>query len=121
MDDAQKQALFSAIRTMLVAVGGIFVANGKLDAEKLNTYVGAAMVVVPFIWGIWDKFTVAKNAKLVTAVAVNDAVRAQAPTETPLSQAEQKAIIAGAHAIVKDVSEEQITKVLNQSQMPKGE
>lgn len=117
MDDTQKQALLSAIRSLLIAVGGVFVASGKLDAEKLNTYVGAAMVVLPFIWGVWEKFSSAKTAKLVTAVAVNAAVQRQAPLDAPISQAEQKAIVADAHATVKAASEQQITASLNNSQI----
>lgn len=116
MDDAQKQSIFSAIRSVLIAIGGVFVANGKLSAESLNTYVGTAMVVLPLIWGVWERFTSAKTAKLVTAVAVNNAVQRQAPTTEPLSQAEQKAIVTAAHFTVKNTPETEITAALNNSQ-----
>lgn len=53
MDEAQKQALFSAIRSVLVAVGGVVTAKGYADDALVQGVIGVVMMILPAIWGVW--------------------------------------------------------------------
>lgn len=44
--------LTTVIRYALQALGGILIANGKLDIEQWETISGAVLVVVPLILGV---------------------------------------------------------------------
>jgi len=43
------------IRHLLTVLGGFFVAKGYVDADTLNTAVGAATTLAGVGWSIWDK------------------------------------------------------------------
>lgn len=44
--------LTTVIRYALQAVGGVLIANGKLDAGQWETLSGAVLVIVPLILGV---------------------------------------------------------------------
>lgn len=49
-----KEQVFSLIRHILSAVGGILVGKGLLDDSTLTTIVGAVIALVGLIWSIID-------------------------------------------------------------------
>lgn len=86
MDEATKQAVLSLIRTILLTAGGVLTTKGVVDSETVSTIIGAAMVILPAGWGIWDKFHAVKVADQREATALNAgiALSNQTPTPTPL-------------------------------------
>jgi hypothetical protein len=42
-------------RHLLTLIGGIFVAKGQIDADTMNTAVGAAVALGGAAWSIADK------------------------------------------------------------------
>lgn len=42
-------------RHLLTAVGGFFVARGTIDADAMNTAVGAAVTLGGVAWSVIDK------------------------------------------------------------------
>ncbi len=42
-------------RHVLTALGGFFVARGSIDADIMNTSVGAAITLGGAIWSVMDK------------------------------------------------------------------
>jgi hypothetical protein len=43
------------VRHLLTLVGGVFVAKGQIDADTVNTAVGAAVSLGGVAWSIADK------------------------------------------------------------------
>lgn len=89
MDEATKQAALSALRSLLIAIGSGLVAKGYLDDATMNQVVGAAMVLAPIAWGIFDKYRAEAKAKAreVTAmnvgIAIADSTVGPTPPVTP--------------------------------------
>lgn len=71
MNDANNQALLSAIRTLLAAAGAWMATHKYIDATAVNEIIGAIMVIVPIAWGVWDKYRAEAATKAREAVAVN--------------------------------------------------
>jgi len=82
MNEASKQALLSALRSILIAAGS---SLGLLSETTLNEVVGAVMVIIPIAWGIWDKFRAeaATQARETVAVNVGIAVADRTAGATP--------------------------------------
>lgn len=97
LDEATKQAILSAIRVVLVAAGSVLTTKGVVDAETVNTIIGAAMVILPAVWGIYDRFQTARRAEKQEMVAVNAGMaksdQTAGPTRPAASPAEAKAIV----------------------------
>lgn len=97
MDDATKQSILSAFRSILVAIGSVLTAKGYVDDVTWNLLLGAAMVIGPAAWGIWDKFHAEQKTQQREAVAVNAGVALsnQSPEPTPpVTKEEAKEVIA---------------------------
>ena len=43
------------IRHLLTAVGGFFVAKGTVDADTMNTAIGAGVTLGGAVWSVIDK------------------------------------------------------------------
>ncbi len=71
MNDAQKHALLSSLRTLLAAAGAWMATHKYIDADAANEIVGAIMIIVPIAWGVWDKYRSEAATKAREAVAVN--------------------------------------------------
>jgi len=71
MDQATKDAVLSAVRSLLIVLGSGLVAKGYLSDGVVQQVIGAIMVLLPAAWGIWDKYQVATAAKARDVVAVN--------------------------------------------------
>lgn len=52
---ANIEMLQSGIRKVFVMIGGLLVASGKLDAAKLDTYLGLALSLIPFLYSLLSK------------------------------------------------------------------
>lgn len=99
MDEASKNAVLSAVRSLLLAVGSILVTRGFLSDGEMQQLVGACMVVLPVIWGMYDKFHAEEKAKAREVVALNTgiALSNRDPNPTPPAAAhEVPALIAQA-------------------------
>jgi hypothetical protein len=59
-----KPELYSAIRSVLLVLGGIAVGKGWLDSTALDTLVSAAMVLVA-AWGVYAKRPRSAEAKII--------------------------------------------------------
>ena len=70
-DEAHKQAAWSAVRTLLAAVGAWMATHKYIDADAVNEIVGAVMIIGPLVWGVWDKYKTEAKTKAREAVAVN--------------------------------------------------
>ena len=71
MDQATKDAVLSAVRSLLIVLGSGLVAKGYLSDGVMQQVIGAVMVLLPAAWGIWDKYEAATAAKARDVVAVN--------------------------------------------------
>ena len=87
MDDASKQALLSAIRSILIAAGSMLAAKGYMDDGTVQSTVGAVMVILPVIWGIWDKYRAEQKTKAREVVAVNAGIIVADATAGPTPEA----------------------------------
>lgn len=57
MTDQIPNAVFwSAVRTLLSAVGGYLVGRGLISQEMMQELIGAATVLVPTVWGVVSKY-----------------------------------------------------------------
>lgn len=63
MTEATKQAILSVIRTTLAALGTILAGKGVIDDATYQQILGAIMVIIPMIWGAWEKFTSEKKTQ----------------------------------------------------------
>ncbi len=96
MNDANTQALLSALRSLLMVIGSALAAHGLIGADAVNEAVGAIMVIAPFIWGIWEKYRAEAKAKDREVVAVNAGISAATTpgtVSTPVAAPEAKQII----------------------------
>jgi heme A synthase len=97
MDEAKKQAVLSAIRTLLAVAGTWIVSKGWADDAMVQQVLGAIMVLAPLVWGMWDKFTTEEKTKdreveaFKVGVTVADNVVGPTP---PLPKEEIKQVIA---------------------------
>jgi stage V sporulation protein SpoVS len=55
VNDSQKLAVMSAVRSILIAVGGIAVARGYITDDVLTQVVGAFITIATAAWGVVDK------------------------------------------------------------------
>ena len=74
MDDASKQALLSALRSLLIVLGGALAAHGVINDTLVTELVGPVMAIIPIIWGIWDKYSAEKKTAAREVVAVNSGI-----------------------------------------------
>ena len=74
MDNATLQALLSAVRSVLIAIGATLVARGYMTDATVNSVVGALLVLGPLLWGLVQKFQAERSAKEREAVAVNTGI-----------------------------------------------
>lgn len=77
MDDATKQAILSAIRSLLAIAGGALAAHGVINEAIVNEVIGAVMTVIPIAWGIWDKYNAERKTAVREVAAVNAGIAAQ--------------------------------------------
>jgi len=96
MDESTKQALFSAIRSLLIVAGTSLAAHGFIASGAVNEVVGAIMVIIPVVWGVWDKVEAERATKAREVAAVNAGIRladlTPGPTP-PVAPAEAPAIV----------------------------
>lgn len=71
MNEVDKQALLSAIRTILAAAGAWMATHKYIDADKMNEIVGAIMIIIPIVWGVVNKYKAEAKTQAREAVAVN--------------------------------------------------
>jgi hypothetical protein len=66
------EMLQSTIRNVFVAFGGVLVAQGKLSSEKLETYIGFAITILPVIYSILSR---KKSQDVVTGGIEHNALK----------------------------------------------
>jgi hypothetical protein len=66
------EMLQSTIRNVFVAFGGVLVAQGKLSSEKLETYIGFAITILPVIYSILSR---KKSQEVVTGGIEHNALK----------------------------------------------
>lgn len=71
MNEATKQALLSAIRSILIVLGSALVTKGVVDDATMQSIVGAVVTILPIVWGAWDKSLAEQKTKAREVVAVN--------------------------------------------------
>jgi hypothetical protein len=71
MDDVTKQAILSAVRTVIGTAGGALAAHGFISSTAATELAGAIMVILTALWGVWDKYRSETETKKREAVAVN--------------------------------------------------
>lgn len=99
MTDQSTQALLSAIRSILIAIGGVLTTKGYVDDATVQTVIGAVMVLAPAVWGIVDKVLAERATQAREAKAVNAGIQAADATPGPTpaaSPAVAQMIIAAA-------------------------
>jgi hypothetical protein len=65
MDATTKQAILSALRSILIALGAWGTGKGLIDDDTVNSIVGSLMVIIPLVWGVIEKYRT-KDAVPVT-------------------------------------------------------
>lgn len=83
MDDVTKQALMSALRSLLIALGSVLVARGFLNDTTWNQIVGALMTIIPVVWGIWDKYWTESKTRVREVAAADAAIASLGADATP--------------------------------------
>lgn len=73
MDDVTKQAVLSAIRSLLAVAGGALATHGLISSDAANEAIGALMVIIPVVWGVWDKY----HAEVKTQTRIAEALKGQ--------------------------------------------
>lgn len=67
MSDTDKLAVFSVLRSILIAVGTILVGHGIVNDAQWSQLLGAITAGAPIVWGVWEKYrTEAKTQVRVT-------------------------------------------------------
>ena len=86
MSTATLQALLSVLRSLMIVGGSYLTAAGYLSEGNASELIGAAMVLVPLVWGALGHIFDERKAKAREAVAVNVgiAVANASPGITPL-------------------------------------
>lgn len=57
--------ILSGLRSLLIGLGGYFVAQGWIDAAGLETVAAGLVVIAAAAWGIWAKRPSSTEAKKV--------------------------------------------------------
>lgn len=85
MNTATTQALLSVLRSLLIVAGSWVTAKGYLSEGNTSELIGAIMVLVPVLWGVWQKYNSERKTKVreVTAVNVGIVVADQTVGPTP--------------------------------------
>lgn len=52
-DQVTTPPFWTVIRYVLTALGTLLANKGILDADTANTLTGAALAIIPVIWGAW--------------------------------------------------------------------
>jgi hypothetical protein len=68
---AAGESTLSAVRSLLIAVGGVLVAQGWLTAELVQQIVGAVLIIGPAVWGMVQKVQADRAAAAQAALALN--------------------------------------------------
>lgn len=71
MSPAVLQASLSVLRSVLIALGAFLVSKGLITAEGTESLVGAALVVITALAGVWQKFSSERQAEAREVVAVH--------------------------------------------------
>lgn len=103
MNEASKQAFFSALRTLAGALGGYFVGKGYMDEATAAALGVLAMIAAPLLWGMVEKFQSEKKTEAREAVALNAGIRIADATEGPtpaVAPASVKAVLAATAEIL---------------------
>jgi hypothetical protein len=105
MDETQKQAALSAVRTLLGVAGGYLVGKGFVTEEVMAQVVGAIMALVPLAWGMWNAKRAEERAKEREVVAVNAGITVADNTvgpTPPVSKEEAPSVIAANSQPIKE-------------------
>lgn len=70
-------AIWSAVRTLLGALGGYLVGRGLIDQQTMQDVLGAVMVLAPLIWGVINKFRSESKMQVRENIAVQAGVQAE--------------------------------------------
>jgi F0F1-type ATP synthase assembly protein I len=76
MDEVTKQSVLSAVRSLLIMAGGSLATHGYINEGSVNEIVGSVMVILPVVWGIWNKFATEKKTVAREVTAVNAGIAA---------------------------------------------
>ncbi len=96
MDEPTKDAILSAVKLGLVAIGTWATQLGLANDAKVTATTTMLMTVIVAGWAIWDRLQKSKAQKTAVVAAVNAGVAYsnQTPDVTPpVSAAEAKAVI----------------------------
>jgi hypothetical protein len=100
LENPAAQAALSVVRSVLNSAGTILVFNGLIKQEVFDQLLGAAIVITPVLWGMWQKYQAERAAKHRETVAVAvgmviaDATIGATPLIPPIKVPEVLAAIA---------------------------
>ena len=83
MTEATIQALLSVLRSLMIVGGSWLTARGYLSESNTSEVIGAITVLLPLLWGAWQKFTAETMAKAREVVAVNVGIAVANATDGP--------------------------------------
>lgn len=81
MDDANRQALLSALRSLFIVIGGAMAAHGVISETLWTQVSGPIVALIPIIIGIWDKYNAEKKTAAREVIAVQAGIAAKASGE----------------------------------------
>lgn len=109
----KNNALYGPLRILVAFVIAKLVAKGVVPANVIDPDLVTVVLLSGLVtWSLWQQAHSAKQADLVTAVAVHRTVASQTPASVPLSPAQQKAIAVAAKATVQQLPAKAITDAL---------
>ena len=91
MNDANTQALLSAIRSLLMVIGGVLASHGFLSESAVNEAIGAVMVILPAAYGIWDKYRAEAKTQVRETAAVQAGIAAAPTVSSAVAVSPEKA------------------------------
>lgn len=80
MNDVTKQAVLSVTRSLLIMLGSVLATKGVVNAETAEAAIGVVTVVLPAVWGVWDKYQAERKTQEREVAAVKmgaDLVRSE--------------------------------------------
>lgn len=69
--EVQRQAILSAVRSVLIAVGAVLTQLGFASDDTIQAVAGLVGVIGPVLWGVWDKFHTEEKTVQREVAAVN--------------------------------------------------
>lgn len=97
--DPNTQAMLSAVRSILIGIGGILAAHGitAVGGVSIESIIGIITMILPLLWGVFQKYQAERKTQARETVAVQAGVQAT-QARAPIVSAIPAALITPSQA-----------------------